>query len=265
VVAPRAPTDHWNLWHEAHIDGLFDRLILAAVVCAKVDPNRVYLMGYSAGGDGVYQLAPRMSDRWAAVSMMAGHPNETRPEGLRNVPFGLFMGGKDSTYDRNEIALAWKRKLKELSKTDPSGYLHFVRIYPECGHWMNRQDREALPWMLNHTRKSWPKKVVWVQDDVTHFRLYWVGVPADKAQAGSVVTAEINQQTIKISSEVDQLNLYLSDQLVDLDQPIKVIWNQIKVFSGTVDRTAAAIEESMRERCDACLAATAILKLNKPK
>ena len=68
-----------------------------------------------------------------------------------------------------------------------------------------------------------------------------------------------------ISSEVDQLNLYLSDQLVDLDQPIKVIWNQIEVVSGTVERTAAAIEESMRERCDVLLAATAILKLNKPQ
>ncbi len=26
-VAPRAPTDTWNLWHEAHIDALFSRLI----------------------------------------------------------------------------------------------------------------------------------------------------------------------------------------------------------------------------------------------
>ncbi len=48
-VAPRAPTNTWNLWHEAHIDDLFDRLILAFVVCKHVDPNRVYLMGYSAG------------------------------------------------------------------------------------------------------------------------------------------------------------------------------------------------------------------------
>ena len=31
-VAPRAPTNTWNLWHESHIDTLFDRLILAAVL-----------------------------------------------------------------------------------------------------------------------------------------------------------------------------------------------------------------------------------------
>ena len=43
---------------------------LTAIVFEDVDPNRVYLLGYSAGGDGVYQLAPRMADRFAAASMM---------------------------------------------------------------------------------------------------------------------------------------------------------------------------------------------------
>ena len=63
-VAPRAPTDTWDLWHQSHIDGFFDRLIENLIVFEEVDPNRVYLLGYSAGGDGVYQLAPRMADRW---------------------------------------------------------------------------------------------------------------------------------------------------------------------------------------------------------
>ena len=67
-VAPRAPTDTWNLWHQSHIDVLFDRLIENYVATRGVDPNRIFLMGYSAGGDGVYQLAPRMADRWAAAT-----------------------------------------------------------------------------------------------------------------------------------------------------------------------------------------------------
>ena len=71
-LAPRAPTNTWNLWHQGHIDGLFDRLIENLIVFEGVDSNRVYLLGYSAGGDGVYQLAPRMADRFAAAAMMAG-------------------------------------------------------------------------------------------------------------------------------------------------------------------------------------------------
>ena len=73
-VAPRAPTNTWNLWHEGHIDDLFDRLIENYVVDRGVDPNRVYLMDYSAGGDGVYQLAPRMADRFAAEGFVALAP-----------------------------------------------------------------------------------------------------------------------------------------------------------------------------------------------
>ena len=76
-LAPRAPTDTWNLWHQAHIDRMFQRLIENLVVFENVDPNRVYLMGYSAGGDGVYQVAPRMADRFAAAAMMASAGRES--------------------------------------------------------------------------------------------------------------------------------------------------------------------------------------------
>ncbi|MFU8828089.1 MAG: transglutaminase domain-containing protein, partial [Phycisphaerales bacterium] len=103
-VAPRAPSDTWNLWHRSEIDALFDHLIESAVVVWRVDPNRVYLLGYSAGGDGVYQLAPRTADRYAAASMMAGHPNDASPLGLRNLPFAIYMGGKDAAFNRNTVA-----------------------------------------------------------------------------------------------------------------------------------------------------------------
>jgi Dienelactone hydrolase family len=262
-VAPRAPTDSWNLWHEAHMDGLLDRLILAFVVCKGVDPNRVYLMGYSAGGDGVYQLAPRMSDRWAACAMMAGHPNETRAEGLRNVPFALFMGGKDSAYNRNNIAKQWEEKLAQLAKDDPGGYVNLVRIYPESGHWMNLQDREALPWMQEKTRQPWPKKVVWVQDDVGHRRLYWLGVE-NNVPAGTTIEGEIVQQAIAIKSDQPAVILYLHDSLINLEQPIQVKFNEQLVFEGTVKRSANAITQSLSQRYDKPLIAAAILKVEKP-
>jgi Dienelactone hydrolase family len=264
-VAPRAPTDTWNLWHEAHIDPLFDRLILAFVVCRNVDPDRIYLMGYSAGGDGVYQLAPRMSDRWAAASMMAGHPNETRPDGLRNVPFALFMGGKDEAFNRNRIAAGWKEKLSELAAKDPGGYTHQVRIYQEAGHWMNRQDREALPWMSQYRRNCWPKRVVWVQDDVTHPRFYWLGVPGESARGGTVITAEVDSQTIVLTADVEHIRLYLNDELVDLDQRVSVQWNGKEAYAGIVKRSETAIRRSLQDRPDKPLAATAILEIQRPK
>lgn len=151
-IAPRAPTDTWNMWHQDHIDALYTRLIENLIAIDDVNPNRVFITGYSAGGDGVFQLAPRMADQLAAAAMMAGHPNETKPDGLRNLPFTLHMGGKDSAYNRNTIAQTWSDKLDELKKADAGGYEHWAKIYPDKGHWMGGEDREGIKWMLKYTR-----------------------------------------------------------------------------------------------------------------
>jgi len=246
-VAPRAPTDTWNLWHQDHIDPLFIRLIENMVLFENVNPDRVYLMGYSAGGDGVYQLAPRMADRLAAASMMAGHPNETEPFGLRNLPFALFMGGKDAAYQRNAVAEKWSKQLDELEAKDPGGYKHLVKIYPDKGHWMDRQDAEGIPWMAQFTRQRWPKKIVWKQDDVIHQRFYWLEVAQDQAKGGTLLNAEIIGQEIRLSgSDLTEMILNLSDELLDLSQPIKVLWNEEICFEGSVDRTVAAIQAAYK-------------------
>jgi poly(3-hydroxybutyrate) depolymerase len=55
------------MWFAPDIDPLFERLITNMIVFEGIDPNKVYINGYSAGGDGVYQLGPRMADHWASA------------------------------------------------------------------------------------------------------------------------------------------------------------------------------------------------------
>jgi hypothetical protein len=263
-VAPRAPTDTWNLWHEAHIDPLFQRLIDDYVALRGVNPDRVYLLGYSAGGDGVWQLAPRMADRFAAAAMMAGHPNESSLLGLRNLPFAIFVGGNDAAYNRNRVATERAAELDRLAQEDPGGYVHLARIYEGLGHWMNKQDAEALPWMAGFTRTPWPKRVVWQQDDVVHRRFYWLQLPDDAVTKDrQKIVATVKDQTIQVEGDFGlPLRLRLSDQLLDLDQPLKVVINGREAFSGKVSRNAAAIANSLRERVDASSAATATVVVN---
>lgn len=262
-LAPRAPTDSWNLWHEGHIDPLFQRLIDVQVALNGVDPNKVYLMGYSAGGDGVWQLAPRLADRFAAAAMMAGHPNDASLLGLRNLPFAIFMGGADAAYDRNRIAADKNAELDRLHAADPDGYVHMARIYPGLPHWMNGKDAEALPWMAGFTRNPWPRRIVWRQDDVTHPRFYWLQIPDPAAaRQGDLITADVAGQTITLRGKVPAgTTLRLSDRLVDLGQPVRVIVNGKAVFTGRVPRTARAIQQSLVERLDTESAATALLTL----
>lgn len=265
-IAPRAPSNEWNLWHRAEIDTLFDHLIESAVVAWGVDPNRVYLLGYSAGGDGVYQLAPRMADRYAAASMMAGHPNDASPLGLRNLPFAIFMGGKDAAYNRNTVAEQWGKRLADLRTKDPTGYPHRVTIYPEDGHWMGGKDAEALPWMAEHTRNPWPTNVVWHQGNTTHNRFYWLAVEASSAAKGHTIRATVDGQTITIDSEdVREVELLLSDQLIDLDKPITIIANGTTVHEGEIPRTEHAIRRSLNLRPDPTMIATATITIDIPQ
>jgi hypothetical protein len=250
-LAPRAPTNTWNLWHEPHIDALFDRLIENLVVFEDVNPDRVYVMGYSAGGDGVFQLAPRMADRFAAAAMMAGHPNETSPLGLRNIGFALHVGGRDRAYNRNEVAREWKQELEKLHTLDPGGYRHQVVIHEDKAHWMDREDAAALPWMAERIRDPRPQRIVWKQDDVTHTRLYWLAVDTEHQKAGALIRADRSGQTIDIeSTDVDSVTVLLDDELADLDQPVTIKLNGSERFSGRPERTIGGLVQSLSERAD---------------
>lgn len=226
-VAPRAPGNTWDLWHTPDIDGLIDQLISNYVLQRGVSPNRVYLMGYSAGGDGVYQLAPRMADRFAAAAMMAGHPNDASLLNLRNLPFAILMGGDDEAYDRNQVARQKGDELKTLAAADPGGYEHFVRIYEGLGHWMKGKDREVLPWMARKERNPWPKKLVWVQDNVTHLSFYWLELPTNHSpRPGDTIRATVNDQTVSLIGDVPVgLKIWLSPRLLDLEKPITIVVN----------------------------------------
>ncbi len=260
-LCPRAPTDTWNLWHQSHIDPLFDRLIENLIVFEGVNAERVYLMGYSAGGDGVYQLAPRMCDRFAAAAMMAGHPNESTPLGLRNLPFALQVGANDGSYGRNKVAAAWGKKLAELRTNDPKGYDHYVKIHEGKGHWMNLEDSVAVPWMAKRTRDRLPQKIVWKQDDVTHDRSYWIALPAEEIKARQLIGVSRDGQQFNVhdAEGIGTLRILLNDQMIDFAQPVTVNFGENKVHEGKVIRTISAIAKTMAERGDPGMVFNSIL------
>jgi hypothetical protein len=255
-LAPRAPSNTWDLWHQAHVDPFFERLIEDLSVFEEVDFNRVYLMGYSAGGDGVYQLAPRMADRLAAASMMAGHPNESSPLGLRNLPFAIHVGAEDVAYSRNKVAREWGEKLAKLREGDPEGYLHLTEIHPGRGHWMNREDASAVPWMAKFRRDPIPRKVVWHQDDVTHDRFYWLAVEPGQARPRSTVVADREGQDVRITKleGVERLIVRLDDRMLDLDRPVTISVLGKTVFQGRLPRTIATLSKTLEGPGDPDLA-----------
>jgi poly(3-hydroxybutyrate) depolymerase len=250
-LAPRAPNDAWNMWFQPHMDAFFERLILDAVVFEGVDANRVYLTGYSAGGDGVYRLAPRLADRWAAAAMMAGHPGESSALNLRNLPFALHVGEKDSAFERNRRATEWKQRLAELHQQDPQGYVHEAVLHPGKGHWMDREDASAIPWMARFTRNPTPNKVVWHDAGSKNTSCYWLALPKSPRPENFAITATCENNTIRIESKaVPKLLVRFRDVFVDLEQPVIVEVNGKTRFTGKPDRTILTLDATMHERQD---------------
>ena len=251
-LAPRAPTNTWNLWHEAHIDRMFARLIEDLIALEDVNPDRVYVLGYSAGGDGVYQIGPRMADRWAAAAMMAGHPNGVSLLSLRNVPFALQVGGEDAAYNRNKVGKEYGEQLDKLQKDDPKGYEHFVKIHGGKGHWMNLEDKAALPWMAKHSRNPVPERVVWKQTGTPHDRSYWLAVPSKDAGGDSLVVATRDGQTVDIAKaeKVSKLLVRLDDRTVDLDKTVTVTVDGKELYRGTPSRTIGTMLNTLAGRGD---------------
>ena len=230
---------------------MFMRLIENLVALQDVNPNRVYLMGYSAGGDGVYQLAPRMADTLAAAAMMAGHPNETSPVGLRNLPFAIHVGQNDRGFNRNRVAAEWDDQLAALRKADPKGYVHHVQIHAGLGHWMNREDAVALDWMARHTRNPLPRQIVWRQDDVLHSNFYWLSLSAGQAKAREEIRAKAVGQHIELTGPTGRrVTVNLKDGLVDLEQPVVIMANGKEQYRGRVPRTIGTLLDTLTERRD---------------
>ncbi len=251
-LVPRAPTNTWNLWHEGHIDRMFARLVEDFVALEGVNPDKVYILGYSAGGDGVYQMAPRMADWWAGAAMMAGHPNGVPLLSVRNVPFALQVGAKDNAYNRAKIGAEYGEQLAKLRKEDPKGYENFVRIREGKGHWMNLEDKEALPWMAKFDRNPVPDRVVWKQTGTPHDRSYWLAVPKGKAKGGSLVVAEraANKITITKAEDVERLVIRLDDRMIPFQGPVVVEQAGKILHSAPVTRTIATLAKTLADRGD---------------
>jgi predicted peptidase len=114
----------------------------------RVDPNRIYLTGISAGGDGIWGLALAYPDRFAAIVPIAGEGDPMDAACIKDIPTWAFHGEKDdivppsSTIDMIE---AMRRA---------GGHPHLT-LFPDAGHdsWDQAYATDALyAWLLAQKR-----------------------------------------------------------------------------------------------------------------
>lgn len=85
----------------------------------SIDPDRVYLMGHSMGGDGTVHLGLKFADEWAALGPIAPAIFSHQPkelEKIKGTPVILVQGAKD-TLVRVERVRPWADEMKKLEMT----------------------------------------------------------------------------------------------------------------------------------------------------
>ncbi|MGE0432794.1 MAG: transglutaminase domain-containing protein [Planctomycetota bacterium] len=283
-VAPRGMTNTWNLHFVGPSYRAYDRLIENMILFEDVDPDRCYILGFSAGGDGAYQAAPRMADRWAGANASAGHPNGVQVANLFNVAFLNQVGERDEAYGRHRIAPAYGRTLDALQAAHPEGYVHQTFVHANRPHnfadndprmrdyevikdpvaWLEDGNREtvktntnAIAWLREHVRNPLPDKIVW-QPEVNAPRaaahlFYWLDLAtADIAQTGSqqiVARLDHDANAVIVESSGSFLRGLLSERMLDLSKPVTIrIGGQ--VLSLTVEPRLRVMLQSMLDRGD---------------
>ena len=165
-LAPRAPTDTWNLWHRAR------RRFLRPIDRESGGPGGRSRQGLLHGvlGRRRRRLPARSADgRSTGRGRAGGRPPQRdatgrAPEPAVHAAHGGRRLGLQPERDRSGLE---EGGLADLAAADEGGYPHEVVIHEGKGHWMEREDAVAV--------RGWPVIVAifapshrLAQDDVVH-------------------------------------------------------------------------------------------------
>ena len=251
-VAPRGVRDTWDTHFNPESYPLYDRLIEYMILTEDVDPNRVYLEGFSAGGDGVYQIGARMSDRFAAVNMSSGHPNSVSMVNYYNLPIQLQAGENDTAFERNTETAKYGMLLDTLQEENEDGYVHRTLIHADSGHNYRDSSPDPLPvmaypenWLIEGNRETemvdsfppdymdqfvrdpLPQTVVWDLDTRAELRktkaFYYLSAEQD---ATGIIKVQRDGNYVNIETNEDfsgDFQIMFNEDMIDFEQPVHFI------------------------------------------
>lgn len=222
-IAPRGVRDTWDTHFNPESYECYKRLIENLSIFYNINPDRIYLVGYSAGGDGVYQITARMADYFAAANMSAGHPNGVDLTNVKNMPLYLQCGELDDAYGRNE------ETVKYGEHENVAGvFIHKDKPHNFVDNGLNMQklvdgtfaDTNAIRLVSKHVRNPYPEKIEWNLDLKKSDMFYYV----ESSATEGIVTVERDGNKFTITGDADAI--YVNNAFIDCTKPIRVVYNE---------------------------------------
>ncbi|MBP7865870.1 MAG: dienelactone hydrolase family protein [Acidobacteria bacterium] len=231
AVFPQAP----RFWWEGEAVRLVHEVLRSVSASFNVDPDRVYLVGYSNGGTGVISCARAWPDRLAAAVSVCGAGIDGPPgaaflSNLGPVPLLFIHGEKDTVIP----ARASRDTVDALRKLPRQAALELT-LLPGRGHdvGLGEIGGSILDFLLRHTRNPYPPRLDFQLHDLAFPRHYWVEV-LEKEGGDAQVEAEAGGgRTVRLRTRgVRRLKVRLAAPLLPGVGPLTVILNDRQVFTG---------------------------------
>jgi len=272
--------DNWNT-----VQG--EKQILSMIEIAKaqydIDPDRVYVAGFSMGGTGAWHMAGRFPDLFAGAApcagvLMAQPKSQLRKKeevlaiqyglvpNVRNLAMYYFIGLKD-TNTMPGTYLFVQDMLKELRESDPGGYdeIHF-EVYPDLAHaFPPGEPQKCLETLGKERRVTYPEKIVWeyarypfprpVPEDRTKRivirHMYWLRHDKPEDRMEIVATRKGNEFDVSIlGAGREGAYVLLNPEMIDVEKDVVVRVEGEEVYRGRPRPDVATVLETLDVKLD---------------
>jgi len=240
IIAPQWTEEHQKQYgysareHAAVLNPLRD-------ACRRfsIDTDRVYISGFSMGGDAAWDIALAHPDLWAGVipiSALADRYCSLYWENAKYLPFYVILGELDGA--------KLTKNARDLDRYFKHGYNATVIEYEGRGHddfheeilkifdWMGRFRRDFFPREFTcSTMRLWDSFFWWVELDGMPPKslvdpTQW---PPPSGTRPLQVSGSITNNNIYIRTGSSQVSLWLSPKMIDFDRQINIVVNGQRV------------------------------------
>jgi pimeloyl-ACP methyl ester carboxylesterase len=219
------PFGRGDLWYR----GLGEKDVLECVYLAKklfnVDPERIYLCGFSMGGAGTFELGLKHPDIWAACVPVCGALGDMElVENGGNLPFWIHTGGLDDVLPAEQSHAAYQKAVS-------LGFEHWKYTeHEEMGHSFHVDWSQVEKWLLNQRRVQRPAKIHFCSSEPA--KAYWLEIQGKlQDEISAKITLHVGEQLISITTaNVSDYILHLHSAPIEPSKEVVVMENGKEVF-----------------------------------
>ena len=255
-LALRAPNNKWNGFYDDYVYPLVENLVRQFLLFGDVDPDKVFIMGYSHGGYGAFSIGPKIPYRFAAIHSSAAAPTDGQSSAktLRNTIFTFMIGEKDHAYGRLKRCRGFNEKIRKLRGDRKDIYPVTMEYKAGYGHG-GLPDRDKIKSMYPAVRDPVPAELTWEMTDGAVKDFFWLSCP--QAYRGRGIDAACRKNKLVITTrEIKDFSVLLDERLVDFSKPVTIELNGRKVSGRKLKPSLKTLVETLSRRGDIRLAAT---------